>query len=108
MNCAAAFMPTDSDAPGDACRAAKGYADLAARYRATLYDLITRAFDVDRESGQSRLSRDEFGKLGREEVETALRQAFRDGLRELVLCEKIMQSNQTKAWVNVEQQERRR
>ena len=27
---------------------------------------------------------------------------FRDGLRELVLCEKIMQSNQKKAWVNIE------
>jgi len=26
---------------------------------------------------------------------------FRDGLRELVLCEKIMQSNQTKAWIKV-------
>ena len=26
---------------------------------------------------------------------------FRDGLRELVLCEKIMESNQKKAWVNV-------
>ena len=27
---------------------------------------------------------------------------FRDGLRELILCEKIMQSNLDKTWVNVE------
>jgi len=26
---------------------------------------------------------------------------FRDGLRELVLCEKIMESNKKKAWVKV-------
>jgi hypothetical protein len=26
---------------------------------------------------------------------------FRDGLRELVLCEKIMQSNQTRSWTKV-------
>jgi len=68
---------TDSGFDG---RAAKDYGETAALYRAALYDLVSRATDLDRTTLEPALSRQEFGDLGRAEISTAFRAAFFDGL----------------------------
>jgi len=45
------------------------------------------------------LAREVYGYISGEKSGPASYPTFRDGLRELVLCEKIMESNQKKAWV---------
>jgi predicted dehydrogenase len=47
------------------------------------------------------LCKEVYGRIAGETSGPASYPTFRDGLRELVLCEKIMESNQKKAWVNV-------
>jgi predicted dehydrogenase len=47
------------------------------------------------------LAKEVYGYISGEKSGPATYPTFRDGLRELVLCEKIMESNQKKAWVNV-------
>lgn len=48
------------------------------------------------------LFKEVYGRISGTKLGPASYPTFRDGLRELVLCEKIMQSNQKKAWVEVE------
>jgi hypothetical protein len=47
------------------------------------------------------LAKEVYGAISGGKLSTAMYPTFRDGLRELVLCEKIMESNQKKAWVTV-------
>jgi predicted dehydrogenase len=47
------------------------------------------------------LFKEVYGYISGEKSGPAPYPTFRDGLRELVLCEKIMESNQNKAWVKV-------
>ncbi|OHB79988.1 MAG: dehydrogenase [Planctomycetes bacterium RBG_16_55_9] len=48
------------------------------------------------------LFKEVYGRVAGAKSGPASYPTFRDGLRELVLCEKIMKSNQNKAWVEVE------
>lgn len=56
-------------------RAMKAYADVEANYRATLFDLIRKAF-------ARQIDRKELGELGRVEISAAFEAAFREGLHE--------------------------
>jgi predicted dehydrogenase len=47
------------------------------------------------------LFKEVYARISGEKSGPAPYPTFRDGLRELVLCEKIMQSNQTKSWIKV-------
>jgi predicted dehydrogenase len=47
------------------------------------------------------LFREVYGSIAGGKSGPATYPTFRDGLRELVLCEKIMESNQNKGWVKV-------
>lgn len=47
------------------------------------------------------LFKDVYAHISGEKSGTALYPTFKDGLRELVLCEKIIQSNQAGAWIKV-------
>ncbi len=47
------------------------------------------------------LAREVYAVISGEKTGNARYATFRDGLRELVLCEKIMESNEKKAWVKV-------
>lgn len=69
----------------DLARAAmRAYSNTALNLRATLLDLVARAFDETslRATGLPLLSRQEFGRLGREEIDAASVQAYLDGQRE--------------------------
>jgi predicted dehydrogenase len=48
------------------------------------------------------LFKEVYGSISGEKSGPACYPTFRDGLRELVLCEKIMESNQNQSWVKVE------
>ncbi len=61
----------------------KSYSETALNYRATLLDLVRKAFDEGSlKQGEPAISRQQFGDLGRAEITAAFRQAFLDGLRE--------------------------
>jgi len=47
------------------------------------------------------LAREVYAAISGGKSDSALYPTFRDGLRELVLCEKIMESNKKKAWIKV-------
>jgi hypothetical protein len=60
----------------------KSIARIAEGYRATLYNLIESAFDINPDTGHPTVSRKAFGQMGREEITVVFQAAFKMGLHD--------------------------
>lgn len=76
----------------------KAYSETALNYRATLLNLVRMAFDEAKlkAADTSAISRQQFGEMGRAEIEAAFRQAFFDGLREVGVNTDVLAEDEEK------------